>query len=71
MTRRTFTDEVLDDRTAAALRAKTPAERLAVVTELWEFVAATVRDMAQAQHPDWSSTALAAHVARRMSHGAD
>ncbi len=70
MTQRTFTDEVLDDRTAAILRAKTPAERLAIASGLWEFVAATVRDMARAQHSDWSATELARHVASRMSHGA-
>ncbi len=66
---RTFTDEVLDDRMAKILRAKTPAERLALIGQLWDFAKQLVRDMARAQHPDWTDDELNRHVAWRMSRG--
>ena len=52
MTQRTFTDEVLDKRTAAVLRAKTPDERLAIVAGLWELAAQLLRDLIRSQRAD-------------------
>jgi hypothetical protein len=69
VTKRKFTDVVLDDEMAEILRAKTAAERLVLMGQLWDFAARVVRDMARAQHPDWTEDELTKHVARRMSHG--
>jgi hypothetical protein len=70
MMRRTFTDEVLDDRMAEILRAKTPAERLAIACRMWTFAQRMIRCNLQRQHPEWTAEALAHETARRMSHGA-
>lgn len=70
MKKLTFTDEVLDDRTAEILRSKTPAERLMIVAQMWEFAAQLVRDTIHSQHPDWPAEQVEQQVVRRMSHGA-
>ena len=67
---RTFTDEVLDDRMAAILRTKTPAERLAIAFGMWSFAREMIRLNTRRQHPEWSEAEVGQHVARRMSHGA-
>jgi hypothetical protein len=69
-TPRTFTDDVLDDSMAAILRAKTPAERLAIAFGMWRFARDLMLRTTAAQHPLWSPAEVARHVARRMSHGA-
>ncbi len=69
-TARTFTDEVLDDRMAAILRSKTPAQRLAIAFDMWPFARITIRRNLARQHPEWSEAELVREVARRMSHGA-
>ncbi len=69
-TPRTFTDDVLDDRMAAILRTKTPAERLAIAFRMWTFAHDLMLRTTARQNPDWSETEVARHVARRMSHGA-
>lgn len=65
-----FRDEVLDDAMAEILRRKTPAERLAIGFELWEFARRTILANLQREHPDWDEAALKREVARRISHGA-
>ncbi len=66
---RTFTDEILSDREAEILRQKTPGERLEMAFRLWSFAAEMIRDMARAEHPEWSGAELQRYVAWRMSHG--
>jgi hypothetical protein len=68
--RRTFTDEVLDDRMATILREKTPAERLAIAFRLWSFARQMIHRMTVREHPEWSEQEVTHHVAGRMSHGA-
>ena len=70
MNRRTFTDEVLDDRMAELLRAKTPAARLAIAFGLCTFAQRLIRANLEREHPDWPATTLERAIARRMSHGA-
>jgi hypothetical protein len=67
---RTFTDEVLDDRVAEILRAKTPAERLAMTFRMWSFARDLIRRVIAREHPEWSEAEVARETARRMSHGA-
>ena len=66
---RRFTDEVLDDRMAAILRSKTPAERLAMAFGMWRFARDLISRNARRDHPEWTESELTLHVARRMSHG--
>jgi hypothetical protein len=68
--RRTFTDEVLDDRMAEILRSKTPAERLAIAFGMWSFARQTICRVVAHQHPEWSEANVNREVARRMSYGA-
>ncbi len=70
MTRRTFTDEILDDRVAAILRRKTPAERLEMTFAMWRLAQELVRGAVRAEHPAWSEEEIRRETARRMSHGA-
>jgi pyruvoyl-dependent arginine decarboxylase (PvlArgDC) len=67
---RTFTDEVLDDRLAAILRTKTPAQRLAMAFGMWRLARQMIRAGLVAEHSDWSEAQITREVARRMSHGA-
>jgi len=66
---RVFTDEVLSEPMAAILRAKTPAERLAMALRSWTFIRNMIRRTAAHQHPEWSDGEVERHVAQRMSHG--
>jgi hypothetical protein len=68
-TQRTFKDEILSDSMAVILRARTPAERLAIAFRMWAFARQLVRRTAQAEHPEWGDATLERHVAQRMSHG--
>lgn len=70
MSERTFNDEVLDDKMAEILRAKTPAERLAIVDRMWASAWRMIRANLARQHPDWTSETVDRETARRMSRGA-
>lgn len=63
--------EVVDDRMAEILRAKTPVERV----ELIGAANRTARRLAAAgvryQHPDWDESQVQAEVIRRVSSGTD
>ncbi len=67
---RRFTDEILSDEMASVLRAKTPAERLAIMDSFWIFFRNAIRANLARQHPDWSAEELDCATARRMSRGA-
>jgi len=58
--------EIVDDRIAALLRRKTPAERIAMILDAND----TARSMAAAgirhRYPEWDEHQLQAEVARRM-----
>jgi Rv0078B-related antitoxin len=68
--RRKFTDEILDDRMAAILRTKTPAQRLAIAFGMWSFAREMIRLNTLRQHPEWAEAEVDQYVARRISHGA-
>ena len=58
--------EVLDDEVAEVLRRKTPAERMALVGEAWDFARRWVRAAVRAEQPDWDESAVQAEVSRRL-----
>jgi len=63
--------EVVDEATAAILRTKTYAEKVAIVESMNRtnrlFILAGIR----AAHPDWNDAAVQAELVRRMTRGAD
>lgn len=62
--------EVIDDQMAAFLRAKTPAEKLAMCNGMWRSARRLIEAAVSREHPDWSPLELQREVVRRMSHGA-
>jgi hypothetical protein len=61
--------EVVDDRVAEVLRAKTPAERLRIGFNIW----ISTRRMLMAHighiHPEWSQEEVNDEVVGRLLHG--
>jgi hypothetical protein len=60
--------EIVDEQMAAVLRQKTPAERLKIAFNLWEFTRSTLRRQLAATHPDWTHEEVCREAARRMLH---
>jgi len=61
--------EVVDDAVAEVLRAKTPAERLAMAFACNRTARLIVRGGVRSLHPDWDDEEVTAEVARRMTGG--
>ena len=61
--------EVLDDAQAEALRRKTPAERIAMVSDAWRFCREWVSAAVASRHPDWDEAAVREEVNRRLLRG--
>jgi hypothetical protein len=62
--------EVVHPRVAEMLRAKTPAQRLALAWEANRFARELIATALANQHPDWTQSEIQAEVARRMLGGA-
>ncbi|MFG0330135.1 MAG: hypothetical protein ACF8PN_09585 [Phycisphaerales bacterium] len=62
--------EMVDDAVIEVLRGKSPAERLAIVDNLWRFAQRLIRSSVKRDHPDWSDEQVARETARRISNGA-
>lgn len=61
--------ECVDDRVAAILRAKSPAERLALANGLWRSARSIMKSIICQQHPEWTEAQVDREAARRLSHG--
>jgi len=70
MRRRPLNVELMDDAMADVLRAKSPAERLAIANGMWRSARRMIEAILRAEQPDWSADQIRREVARRMSHGA-
>jgi hypothetical protein len=70
MSERPLNFEMIDDAMAEVMRAKTPAERLAIANGMWRTARILIEAVIRSEHPDWSEEAVGREVARRMSHGA-
>lgn len=61
-----FEENTIDDRVAESLRHKTPAERMAMISEAYDtgrlLAAAGIRHF----HPDWSNERVAQATNERM-----
>jgi hypothetical protein len=62
--------DIIDDRMAELLRAKTEAERFAMIDRSWRFARQMIQSMIIHEHPDWPEDQVRREVARRISHGA-
>jgi hypothetical protein len=59
----------LDTDMTAVLRAKSPAERLAMAHGMWRSAQSMILRVVRREHPDWPQEKVSQEVARRMSHG--
>ena len=62
--------EMVDDAMAAILRRKTPAQRLAMVFDMADFVRTMIATNMAVEHPDWDPGRVQRETVRRVSHGA-
>lgn len=62
--------EVIDDKTAEILRAKTGAERLAIASEMAASVRSMMAAHLRAVHPTWTDEQLQAEMRRRLNSAA-
>ena len=63
--------EVVDPRVADVLRAKTPAERIAMIGEARRTALLLATAGVRYQHPAWDDTQVEAEVLRRFRCAAD
>jgi hypothetical protein len=63
--------EVVDEAVAEILRQKTPAERIALASEMHRTARLLITARLQEQHPEWTDEAIAREVARRMTREVD
>jgi Rv0078B-related antitoxin len=70
MRRKPLSVEMMDDAMAEVLRAKSPAERLAIANGMWRSASRMIEAILRAEQPDWTDDEIRREVARRMSHGA-
>lgn len=59
--------EVVDPDIAAALRAKSGAERLRLAHEAWEFARHRLVVFLAWRHPEWTIERVAQEVAKRLA----
>ena len=58
---------MMDEQTAAIMRAMTPAEKIAMASDLWQSAWEMLYYSIREKHPDWDEQILKQEVARRMS----
>jgi len=63
--------EVMDEAVAEMLRRKTPAERVAMVSECHRTMRLMLEGYLRSRHPEWDDARLQAEVARRMTRGTE
>ena len=63
--------EVLDEAIVEVLRAKTPAERVAMVFEAERTMRLTLDAQFRSRHPDWDDDRVAREIARRWNPESD
>lgn len=58
--------EILDEAMVAVLKAKTIAERVAMIGDCNRTARALIRGHLRSKYPDWDEGAIEAEIARRM-----
>jgi hypothetical protein len=59
----------MDDRTAAIISKKSPAERLAIAHDMWRFARDKERTLVARQNPNWTTAQVDREVATRTIEG--
>lgn len=59
--------EVMDDRVAAVFAAMTPARRLQIAFEMWDFTWNMLRLNLLREHPDWDAERIRREMVRRIN----
>lgn len=63
-------DDEPQRRLDAAIRAKSPQQRLAILDAMWRSAQQMISHRLRTMHPDWDDARIARETARRLSHGA-
>lgn len=61
--------EVIDDESAAVLRARSGAERVRMIDELMSFYRKSLAAKLARQYPDWTQSQIEEEIARRVAGG--
>jgi hypothetical protein len=61
--------EIVDPAMVAVLREMTPAEKYAVVNGMWCSARDMVRNLLNAEHPEWSQEQVDQEMVKRFLHG--
>jgi hypothetical protein len=61
--------EMMDEATAEIMRQKTPAERLKIAFDMWDFAFDMIHANLRREHPDWSAEEVQRETARRIGSG--
>lgn len=61
--------ETLDPAMVEVLKAKTPAERLAIAHDMWAHARRLIENVLRTENPEWSLEMINREVSRRISHG--
>lgn len=61
--------EVVDDKVAEIMRAKSGPERLSMVWDAWTFFEKTIRVRLKASHPEWTEEQILKEILRRVTYG--
>jgi len=59
--------EVVDDKVAEILRAKTGHERLKMVWDSWAYFCQRIRAYLKTAHPEWTEEELQREIVKRVS----
>lgn len=62
--------EVIDDKMAEILKAKTPTERLAIGLKMWHSTTVLLTSFIRSLNPGWDEDRIRKEVIRRISNGA-
>ena len=62
--------EVVDDKMAEILRAKTPTERLTIGLRMWHSTTVLLTSFIRSLNPGWDEDKIRKEVIRRISNGA-
>jgi len=61
--------ETLDPAMVRVMRAKSPAERLAISHGMWRSARDMLRNLTRAEHPNWLEVEVCRKVAERLGRG--
>jgi hypothetical protein len=59
----------MDEAVAEIMRKKTPAQRLAIAFDMWDFAHEMIQANLRREHPEWSADEVQAEAARRIGLG--